>query len=74
MLENSYSDPDYFKLDELITEEQKLIRRSTKEWVKREVIPIIETACQNSTFPKYLIKMLGDIGAFGSYIPAKYGS
>ena len=42
-------------------------------WVKRDVSPIIEDACQTAKFPKQIIKGLGEIGAFGPYIPEEYG-
>ena len=65
--------PDYFQLDELLTDEHKLIRSASREWVKKEVSPIIEDACQKSVFPKKLINGLAEIGAFGPYIPIEYG-
>lgn len=64
---------DYYLMDELLTEEQKLIRASVREWVKKEVSPIVEDACQKAEFPKQWIKGLADIGAFGPYIPQEYG-
>ena len=65
--------PDYYLLDELLNDEHKLVRDSAREWVKREVSPIIEDAAQNAKFPMQLIKGLADIGAFGPYIPEEYG-
>ena len=65
--------PDYFQLDELLSEEHKLVRDAARDWVKREVSPIIEDSCQNATFPKHLIAGLANIGAFGPYIPVEYG-
>ena len=65
--------PDYFQLDELLNEEHKLVRDSSRDWIKREVSPIIEDYCQKAEFPKHLIKGLAEIGAFGPYIPTKYG-
>ena len=73
MSQDLYQSPDYFQMDELLTEEHKLIRDATREWVKRDISPIIEDACQKSEFPKQIIKGLGEIGAFGSYIPVEYG-
>jgi len=64
---------DYYQLDELFTDEHKLIREAAREWVKRDVSPIIEDYAQRAEFPKQIIKGLADIGAFGSYIPAEYG-
>ena len=68
-----YEQPDYYLLDELLTEEHKLIRDTAREWVKKEVSPIIESYAQNAAFPKHLIKGLGEIGAFGPTIPTDYG-
>lgn len=64
---------DYYLVDDLLTDEQKLIRETTRAWVKKEVSPIVEDACQKATFPKQWIKGLADIGAFGPYIPQEYG-
>ena len=68
-----FTSPDYFHLDELLTEEHKLIRDTSREWVKKEVSPIIEEACQKAKFPNQILTGLAEIGAFGPYIPAEYG-
>jgi glutaryl-CoA dehydrogenase len=68
-----YTPPDYYLVDELLSDEHKLVRNAVREWVDRSVIPIIDDAAQNHTFPIHLIKELGEIGAFGPYIPEKYG-
>ena len=65
MKQDLYQAPDYFKMDEL--PEDILIRDAAREWVKR-ISPIIEEACQKAEFPKK-ISGLGEIGAFGPYIP-----
>ncbi|MCB4798529.1 acyl-CoA dehydrogenase family protein [Neotamlana laminarinivorans] len=65
--------PDYYNLDELLNEEHKLVRNSTRSWVKREVSPIINEYAQKAEFPKQIIKGLANIGAFGAYIPQEYG-
>ncbi|MCP9198726.1 acyl-CoA dehydrogenase family protein [Gramella sp. GC03-9] len=65
--------PDYYNLDELLTDEHKMVRDATREFVKREVSPIIEQAAQDAKFPKQLINGLAEIGAFGPYIPEEYG-
>ena len=64
---------DYYQIDDLLTEEHKLVREAAREWVKRDVSPIIEEYAQNAKFPKQIIKGLADIGAFGPYIPEEYG-
>lgn len=65
--------PDYYNLDELLTDEHKLVRDAAREWVKREVSPIIEDYAQQAEFPTQIIKGLAEIGAFGPYIPQEYG-
>ena len=73
MAQDLFQAPDYFNLDELLTEEHKLIRDSAREWIKRDVSPIIEEACQKAEFPHSIVKGLAEIGGFGSYIPEQYG-
>ena len=65
--------PDYLNLDDLLNDEHKLVRDAAREWVKRDVSPIIEEYAQKAEFPKQIIKGLADIGAFGPYIPEEYG-
>jgi glutaryl-CoA dehydrogenase len=65
--------PDYYNLDDLLTEEHKLVRDAAREWVKRDVSPIIEEYAQRAEFPKQIIGGLAEIGAFGPYIPEEYG-
>lgn len=68
-----FESPDYYNIDDLLTEEHKLIRDAARAWVKRDVSPIIEEAAQNATFPKSILPGLAEIGAFGPYIPVEYG-
>lgn len=65
--------PDYYNIDDLLTEEHKLIRDAARAWVKRDVSPIIEQAAQDAVFPESIIPGLAGIGAFGPYIPETYG-
>jgi glutaryl-CoA dehydrogenase len=65
--------PDYYNLDELLTEEHKLVRDAARDWVKRDVSPIIEEYAQKAEFPNQIISGLAEIGAFGPYIPMEYG-
>jgi glutaryl-CoA dehydrogenase len=68
-----YEHHDYYLLDELLTEEHKLIRDTARAWLKKEVSPIIEEAAEKAEFPKHIIPGLASIGAFGPYIPEEYG-
>ncbi len=66
MSQDLYQAPDYYQLDELLTEEHLLVRDAAREWVKREVSPIIEEAAQQAKFPTSIIAGLAEIGAFGT--------
>lgn len=68
-----FQSPDYYNLDDLLTDEHKLVREAARDWVKREVSPIIEDYAQKAEFPKQIINGLAEIGAFGPYIPEQYG-
>jgi glutaryl-CoA dehydrogenase len=70
---DQFQHPDYYLLDELLTDEQKLVRDTARAWVKKEVSPIIEDYYERGVFPKQLVKGLAEIGAFGPYIPVEYG-
>jgi len=71
--DDNFQSPDYLLMDELLTDEHKMVRDTTRAWVKKEVSPIVEEACQKAEFPKQWIKGLAGIGAFGPYIPPEYG-
>jgi glutaryl-CoA dehydrogenase len=73
MRSDLYQHHDYYGVDDLLTDEHKLIRESVRAWVKKEVSPIIEEYAQRAEFPHHLLKGLGEIGAFGPSIPAEYG-
>ena len=65
--------PDYYNIDDLLNDEHKLVREAAREWVKRDVSPIIEEYAQKAKFPTEIINGLAEIGAFGPYIPEEYG-
>ncbi len=65
--------PDYFNLDDLLSEEHLLVRDAARQWVKRDISPIIEEYAQKAECPKQIIGGLAEIGAFGPYIPEEYG-
>ena len=73
MKPDNFISPDYFKLDDLLTEEHKLVRETSRSWVKKNISPIIEKNAQEATFPKEILPGLAEIGAFGCFIPQKYG-
>ncbi|MGH2552641.1 MAG: acyl-CoA dehydrogenase family protein [Chitinophagaceae bacterium] len=68
-----FQSPDYFNVDELLTEEQKHIREAVRAYVKKEISPIIEDYAQRAEFPQQIVKQLGDLGCFGPTVPVEYG-
>lgn len=73
MAEDRFDHPDFYAVDELLTEEHKLVRSSLRNFVKKEISPIIEGYNQRAEFPKHIVKKFGEIGAFGPTIPEEYG-
>ncbi|MGJ8661156.1 MAG: acyl-CoA dehydrogenase, partial [Bacteroidota bacterium] len=49
MATDQYIHPDYYNMDDLLTDEQKLVRDAARAWVKKEVSPIIEENYENCT-------------------------
>jgi glutaryl-CoA dehydrogenase len=68
-----FESPDYFQLDELLSEEHLMVRKAVRDYVKKEISPIIEDYAQRSEFPTQIIKQLGDMGCFGPTVPVEYG-
>ncbi len=73
MATDLFQAPDYYNMDDLLNEEHKMVRDSARDWVKKSISPIIEDACEKAEFPKQIVSGLGEIGAFGPYIPEEYG-
>jgi glutaryl-CoA dehydrogenase len=71
--QDNYEQPDFYAIDDLLTEEQKLVRSSARDFVKREISPYIEDWAQRAHFPYEIVKKFGEVGAFGPTLPQKYG-
>ena len=68
-----FESPDYYQLDELMSEEHLMVRDAVRTYVKTEISPIIEEYAQKSEFPNQIVKQLGDLGCFGPTVPTEYG-
>lgn len=64
---------DYYHLDELLSEEEVLVRNTVREFVDRQVLPTIEKHYSEGTFPMQLVPQMAELGLFGPTLPAKYG-
>jgi glutaryl-CoA dehydrogenase len=68
-----FQSPDYYGVDDLLTDEHKLVRETVRAYVKKEISPIIEDYAQKAAFPEQIVKQLGELGCFGPTIPEEYG-
>jgi glutaryl-CoA dehydrogenase len=68
-----FEHPDFYSVDDLLSEEHKLVRRSMRDFVKREISPYIEDWAQQAHFPYEIVRKFGEVGAFGPCIPSEYG-
>jgi len=73
MANTKFQSPDYLLLDDFLTEEQKLIRQSARDWVDTHLMPIIDEYAQKAECPVHLIPGMGEIGFFGPFVPEMYG-
>ncbi len=70
---NKFKGIDYYDIDSLLTEDEKMVRDSVRKFVDDKVLNIIEEHYLNGTFPFELLKDLAELGVFGVTLPAKYG-
>ena len=63
---------DYYNIDSLLSEDEKMIRDSVREFVSAEIIPIIEKYNREGSFPSQLVEKMAELGLYGVTIPAKY--
>ena len=70
---DDFESPDFYGVDDLLTEEHKLVRGAIRDFVKKEITPSIENWCQQAHFPYEMVRKFGEIGAFGPTVPAEYG-
>ncbi len=67
-----FESPDFYSLDDLLTEEHILIRNSVRDFVKKEISPIIEDCAERNIFPEYLVPKFGKLGLFGPTVSTDY--
>jgi glutaryl-CoA dehydrogenase len=64
---------DFLELDKLLSDEERLVRDTVRDFVGREVSPIIEVHYEEGRFPTELIPKLGRLGILGANLPEEYG-
>ncbi|MBN8568367.1 MAG: acyl-CoA dehydrogenase family protein [Ignavibacteria bacterium] len=73
MAAENYKGVDYYLIDDLLTDEEKSIRDTVRDFVSNEVIPIIEKYNQDMKFPSELVPKMAELGIFGPTLPTEYG-
>src|SRR4030065_1815083 len=68
-----FESPDFYHIDDLLSDEERMIRESIREWVDENVLPIIEECYQEAKFPTQLIPQLAELGVLGANLPEQYG-
>jgi glutaryl-CoA dehydrogenase len=63
---------DFYELDELLTEEEQLVRDTVRRFVIEQVNPVIEDHFEQGTFPMDLVRRMADLGLFGANLPAEF--
>ncbi len=64
---------DYYDVDSLLSEEERMVRDTVRQWVDDSLMPIIEEAYIEKRFPKELIPEMAELGIYGANLPEKYG-
>ncbi len=69
----AFTAPDYYNIDELLSEEEKLVRSTVRNFVEEEVLPVIEKHYEEGTYPMHLHSKMAELGIYGIFIPEEYG-
>ena len=68
-----FQSPDFYQIDDLLTEEHKLVRGALRDFVKTEITPFIQDWAEHNHFPVEMVRKFGTVGAFGATVPEMYG-
>jgi glutaryl-CoA dehydrogenase len=64
---------DYMNFQDLLDDEERLVRETARNFVNEQVMPIIDKHAQEETFPRHLVPVMGEMGFFGPSLPEEYG-
>jgi glutaryl-CoA dehydrogenase len=69
----SFQGIDYFDIDSLLSEEERMIRDTVRAWVDDNLLPVINEAYIERKFPTQLIPQMAELGVYGANLPEEYG-
>ena len=64
---------DFYNVDSLLSEEERMVRDMVRDWVEDRLMPLIGEAYIERRFPKEIIPELGELGLLGANLPEEYG-
>lgn len=64
---------DYYDIDSLLTEEERMVRDTVRAWVDDALLPVIQDAYIERRFPRELIPQMAELGVLGANLPEEYG-
>jgi len=70
---NGFRGVDFFQTDELLSEIERMVRDTVREWVSEKAVPIMDRHFEEGTFPTHLIPEMADLGVYGANLPEEYG-
>ncbi|HPF61776.1 MAG: acyl-CoA dehydrogenase family protein [Gemmatimonadetes bacterium] len=70
---SEYTGVDFYDMDSLLSEEERAVRDTVRQWVTEALIPVIGPAYIEGRFPKELIAGMAELGLFGANLPEEYG-
>src|SRR5499426_2350730 len=63
---SDYRGVDYYGIEALLSEEQRMVRDAVRDWVEKEFVPMVSQHHRDGTFPLEVAKPLGEMGVFGA--------
>ncbi|MEX1257523.1 MAG: acyl-CoA dehydrogenase family protein [Gemmatimonadota bacterium] len=70
---SAYEGVDFYDVDSLLSEEERMVRDTIRDWVESRVLPVIREAYAGRYFPKELIPEMGELGILGANLPEDHG-
>lgn len=64
---------DYYNITDLLSDEERMIRQTVRDFVDEKFMPVIQKHHRESSFPMEIIPQLGELGLLGVTIPEEYG-
>ena len=64
---------DFYDVDSLLSEEERMVRDTVRAWVDDELLPVINEAYIDRRLPRELIPRMAELGVYGANLPEKYG-